>query len=205
VTVKIASIQGSRRLTFCSATHCEQPGQVRFSGAMELLRNYMLAKETTETTSYATHLVLHRWAHHSQYKRFATELSRLAVVAVGWAVPGRSTQDHSALQQRLPPHAQACPRQIVKQEAGFCGSAEGNNNEARSRCITSLGPSLCGPRKAGRGGADVRSGAEREGGGIRTYSYVDTGHGRQSGHPLIQRKKAGRGGADVRAGAASVR
>jgi hypothetical protein len=57
--------------------------EARFSGAMQLLRNYSLVEEMTETTSYATHPVVHQWAHHSQGKRFATELSRLAVIAVG--------------------------------------------------------------------------------------------------------------------------
>jgi hypothetical protein len=60
--------------------------EVKFSRAMQLLHKYSLLEEAsgaTETTSYATHLVVHQWAHHSQGKRFATELSRLAVVTVG--------------------------------------------------------------------------------------------------------------------------
>jgi hypothetical protein len=57
--------------------------EVKFSGAMQLLRNYSLVEEMTETTSYTTHPVVHRWAHHSQGKLFTTELSRLAVVTVG--------------------------------------------------------------------------------------------------------------------------
>jgi hypothetical protein len=93
--------------------------EVRFSGAMQLLRNYSLVEETIETTSYTTHPVVHQWAHHSQGKRFAIELSRLAVVTVGWTVPQSSTRDYSTLQRRLLPHAQACSGQMEKEEAGW--------------------------------------------------------------------------------------
>ena len=91
--------------------------EIKFSRAMQLLCNYSLAEQVQETGSYATHPVVHQWAHHSQGKRFATELSRLAVVAVGWAVPASSTRDYAALQRRLLPHAQACSRQVVERNA----------------------------------------------------------------------------------------
>ncbi|KAF1828816.1 hypothetical protein BDW02DRAFT_562334 [Decorospora gaudefroyi] len=105
--------------------------EVKFSRAMQLLHRYSLVEEAaraTETTSYATHPVVHQWAHHSQGKRFTTELSRLAVVAVGWAVPASSTRDYSALQRRLLPHAQACSGQIVKSGTVWCGRAKGDKN-----------------------------------------------------------------------------
>jgi tetratricopeptide (TPR) repeat protein len=100
--------------------------EVKFSRAMKLLRKYSLVEEVTET-SYATHPVVHQWAHHSQGKRFATELSRLAVVVVGLAVPESSTRDYAALQRRLILHAQACSSQIVKSEAVWRGRAEGGS------------------------------------------------------------------------------
>jgi tetratricopeptide (TPR) repeat protein len=100
--------------------------EVKFGRAMKLLRKYSLVEEVTET-SYATHPVVHQWAHHSQGKRFATELSRLAVVVVGLAVPESSTRDYAALQQRLLLHAQACSSQIVKSEAVWGGRAEGGS------------------------------------------------------------------------------
>jgi hypothetical protein len=52
--------------------------QFKFSRAMQPLRNYSLVEEVVEvaeTTSYVTHPVVHQWAHHSQGKRFVTELS----------------------------------------------------------------------------------------------------------------------------------
>jgi tetratricopeptide (TPR) repeat protein len=93
--------------------------EIRFSGAMQLLRNYSLVEEVAETRSYATHPVVHQWAYHSQGRCFATELSRLSVVTIGWAVPASSTRDYSIVQRRLLPHAQACSRQIGKREAGW--------------------------------------------------------------------------------------
>ncbi|RII05523.1 hypothetical protein CUC08_Gglean010202 [Alternaria sp. MG1] len=102
--------------------------EVKFGQAMKLLRKYSLVEEVIESGSYATHPVVHQWAHHSQGKRFATQLSRLAVVAVGWAVPASSTRNYAALQRRLLLHAQACSRQIVKSEAVWRGSAEGGGD-----------------------------------------------------------------------------
>ncbi|KAF2022555.1 hypothetical protein EK21DRAFT_95617 [Setomelanomma holmii] len=78
--------------------------EVKFSVAMQLLRNYSLVEETIETTSYATHPVVHQWAHHSQ------------VVTVGCSVPHSSARDYSTLQRRLLPHAQVCSRRLIKSE-----------------------------------------------------------------------------------------
>ncbi|RYN54782.1 hypothetical protein AA0117_g13318 [Alternaria alternata] len=104
--------------------------EIKFSGAMQLLCNYSLAEQMQDTGSYATHPVVHQWAHHSQGKRFAAELSRLAVVAVGWAVPESSTRDYAALQRRLLLHAQACSSQVVKRKTVWDrGAAVGSNED----------------------------------------------------------------------------
>ncbi|ORY02205.1 hypothetical protein BCR34DRAFT_493307 [Clohesyomyces aquaticus] len=93
--------------------------ELDFGQAMQLLRNYSLVEKVAETTSYATHPVVHRWAHHSHGKCFAIELSQLAVVTVGSAVPHSSTRDYFTLQRRLLPHVQACSRRIVKSRADW--------------------------------------------------------------------------------------
>jgi tetratricopeptide (TPR) repeat protein len=98
--------------------------ELEFSGAMRLLRSYSLVEEVAETASYATHPVLHQWAHHSQGKCVATKLSRLAVVAVGWSVPANTARDYSTLQRRLLPHAEACSSQMVESEASWRGRVE---------------------------------------------------------------------------------
>jgi Tfp pilus assembly protein PilF len=92
--------------------------EIRFSGAMQLLRNYSLVEEVADTSSYATHPVVHQWAQHSQSRCFAAQLSRLSVVTVGWSVPASSSRDYATLQRRLLPHAQACSRQMAKKETG---------------------------------------------------------------------------------------
>jgi tetratricopeptide (TPR) repeat protein len=102
--------------------------EVKFSGAMQLLRNYSLVEEVLETMSYATHPVVHQWAHHSQGKCVATKLSRLAVVAVGLSLPADTARDYSTLQRRLLLHAEACSRQIVESEAVWRGGAERNSD-----------------------------------------------------------------------------
>ncbi|KAH3913970.1 hypothetical protein HBH56_096710 [Parastagonospora nodorum] len=105
--------------------------EITFSRAMQLLRNYSLVEEVAETGSYTTHPVVHQWAYHSQGRCFATELSRLAVVAIGWAVPKSSTRDYTTLQRRLLPHAQACSRQISREEPAWsCGDYGGSNGAA---------------------------------------------------------------------------
>ncbi|KAJ4323146.1 hypothetical protein N0V94_002032 [Neodidymelliopsis sp. IMI 364377] len=82
--------------------------EVAFSRAMQLLRNYSLVEKVEATKSYATHPVVHRWAHYHQGKHFEPELRRVAIVAVGWAYPDDSKSGWPALQRRLLPHAQAC-------------------------------------------------------------------------------------------------
>ncbi|KAI1668000.1 Tetratricopeptide repeat [Pyrenophora tritici-repentis] len=124
---------GCRRSAVAARMLSEWVGNIassdlKFSRAMQLLCNYSLAEHVQEMGSYATHPVVHQWAHHSQGKRFATELSRLAVVAVGLAVPESSTRDYAALQRRLLLHGQACSRQIAKSEAIWGGGAEGGSD-----------------------------------------------------------------------------
>jgi tetratricopeptide (TPR) repeat protein len=115
--------------------------KLEFSQAMQLLRSYSLVEEVEETKSYAMHPVVHQWAHHSQGKCFATELSRLAVVTVGWAVPFRSTRDYSTLQRRLLPHAQLCFKRIVESKTYWWLSVgEGNTEGTFKR--TEQGPLL---------------------------------------------------------------
>jgi Tfp pilus assembly protein PilF len=92
--------------------------ELKFSRAMQLLRNYSLIEEIEALSSYATHPVVHRWAYHYQGKRFALELGRLAVVAVGWAVPHDSARDVSNMQRRLLPHAQACSQWALERQIG---------------------------------------------------------------------------------------
>jgi tetratricopeptide (TPR) repeat protein len=93
--------------------------ELEFSQAMQLLRNYSLVEKVAETTSYATHSVVHRWAHYSLGMCFVTELSRLAVVTIAYSLPSTSTPDYPILQRRIFPHVQVCSRGIIKREGSW--------------------------------------------------------------------------------------
>ncbi|KAH8727372.1 P-loop containing nucleoside triphosphate hydrolase protein [Phaeosphaeriaceae sp. PMI808] len=91
--------------------------ELAFSRAMQMLRNYSLIEAVEDTTSYATHPVVHRWAYHYRGKDSKVKLSQLAVIAVGMAVPYNSTKEYSAMQRRLLPHAQVCSRWVIQSQA----------------------------------------------------------------------------------------
>jgi tetratricopeptide (TPR) repeat protein len=90
--------------------------ELAFSQAMQLLRNYSLVEEVKERAGYATHPVVHRWAYHYQGKQFKLELSQLAVIVVGSALPSEARQDCPTLQRQLVPHANACSKWILREE-----------------------------------------------------------------------------------------
>jgi tetratricopeptide (TPR) repeat protein len=81
--------------------------KLHFSKAMQLLRSFSLIEEVEDQGSHATHPVVHQWAYHCQDKNFSSELGRLAIATVGWAIPGDWSRNYSSLQGRLLPHAQA--------------------------------------------------------------------------------------------------
>ncbi|KAH7372236.1 hypothetical protein BKA66DRAFT_423213 [Pyrenochaeta sp. MPI-SDFR-AT-0127] len=122
--------------------------ELEFGQAMQLLRNYSLVEEVQDTTSYATHPVVHQWAYHSQGKFYATELSQLAIVTVGLAVPDLSAPNYTATQRRLLPHAQVCTTWVVESETRWCfvgsndydkGLNKGNQHEIVLGAIHLLG------------------------------------------------------------------
>ncbi|KAF2175261.1 FabD/lysophospholipase-like protein [Zopfia rhizophila CBS 207.26] len=87
--------------------------EVEFLGAIQLLRSYSLVDDVQDLGSYTIHPVVHRWAFYIQNEGQRVVFMRLAVVAVGWAVPDRSKKEHSRAQRRLLPHAQRCWSWIV--------------------------------------------------------------------------------------------
>ena len=92
--------------------------ELKFTRAIQLLRNYSLIEDVEDLASYATHPVVHRWAYHFQSEDSRVELAQLAVVVVGTAVPHSSTRDYSTMQRRLLPHAQVCSRWVSAGEIG---------------------------------------------------------------------------------------
>jgi tetratricopeptide (TPR) repeat protein len=88
--------------------------EIEFSRAIQLLCNYSLVEQGQETGSYAMHAVVHRWALNFHGTQSAMELSQLAVLAVGLAIPSDTAYHCSAGQRRLMPHVQACFPWVVK-------------------------------------------------------------------------------------------
>jgi tetratricopeptide (TPR) repeat protein len=87
--------------------------ELEFTKAIGLLRNYSLIESVQGQGSYATHPVVHRWAYYFQDGDDSrAQLTQLAVMVVGWAVPDSSSQDYSILQRRILPHAQVCSRWV---------------------------------------------------------------------------------------------
>jgi len=89
--------------------------EVEFLGVIQLLRNYSFIEDVQDLTSYTIHPVVHQWAFHMQDEEQRVVFTRLAVVAVGWAVPDRSEKEYATVQCRLLPHAQRCWQWIVGQ------------------------------------------------------------------------------------------
>ncbi|USP81646.1 hypothetical protein yc1106_08920 [Curvularia clavata] len=115
--------------------------ELAFSRAMQLLRNYSLAEAVEGSAGYTMHPVVHQWAHHYQGKQLATRLGRVAVVAVGWAVPDRSSRHYAAVQRRLLPHVQAGSQWVdqVERERHHGGDTLQGDNREEEELQTVLG------------------------------------------------------------------
>ena len=79
-----------------------------------MLRSYSLVEEMEGQTGYATHPVVHQWALHIQNDGQRVELSWVAIVAVGLAVPYTDKRKYWETQIRLLPHAQRCENSITE-------------------------------------------------------------------------------------------
>ena len=79
--------------------------EIKFNEAMGLLRNYSLAEELQGSNGYATHPVVHTWALHFQDPEEREQLSRLALLIVGFSVPFSHKDHWWNKQRRLLAHA----------------------------------------------------------------------------------------------------
>ncbi|RYP55992.1 hypothetical protein DL770_010860 [Monosporascus sp. CRB-9-2] len=91
--------------------------ELKFTDAVQLLRNYSMIESMQGLSSYATHPVVHKWASHVQDQEQRMVLARTAVLVVGFAVPHNSTKEYRTMQRRLLPHAQSCSQWILDSEA----------------------------------------------------------------------------------------
>ena len=88
--------------------------EIEFIKAIGMLRSYSLVEEMEDQTGYATHPVVHQWALHIQNDDQRAELSWIAIVAVGLAVPNKDERKYWETQIRLLPHAQRCEKSIME-------------------------------------------------------------------------------------------
>ena len=113
--------------------------RLKFTQSMQLLRSYSLVESVENGAGYATHPVVHRWARYYCGQDYNDELSRLALVVVGWGVPHNSTRDYSVLQRRLLPHAQACSQRMVEKHGYRNGSGlERSRTEGRDVILDAI-------------------------------------------------------------------
>ena len=107
--------------------------EIEFIKAIGMLRSYSLVEEMEDQTGYAMHPVVHQWALHIQNDGQRAELSWVAIVAVGLAVPDTHERKYWETQIRLLPHAQRCEKSITEatddkfEEHELDGQKEENN------------------------------------------------------------------------------
>lgn len=89
--------------------------EIEFIEAVRTLRSYSLIEAKGESLGYTMHPVVHQWALHAQDTRQHIQLSRLAIVLVGLAVPGDRQRKYWETQARLLAHAEKCRKSITKE------------------------------------------------------------------------------------------
>ena len=99
--------------------------QAAFFTATQLLRAYSMIEGAEQTQGYSMHAVVHRWAYLSQAQQERREMSLLALITIGIAVPTRDEHKSAQQQRRLLPHALACCEYI------FGSSSSNRDAEAR--------------------------------------------------------------------------
>jgi tetratricopeptide (TPR) repeat protein len=99
--------------------------ELKFNEAVQLLRNYSMIESMHNSASYATHPVVHKWALYVQDQDQRMGLARMAVLAVGFAVPDSSTREYWTAQRRLLPHAQCCSQWILDGVADTSNGVQG--------------------------------------------------------------------------------
>lgn len=110
--------------------------EMEFIEAIRMLRSYSLVEGTADQVSYATHPVVHQWALHIQDEKQRAELSWLAIVLVGFAMPRIADDNYWEMQIPLIPHAERCKKRIKK--AMEDGTEQHKVNEKQEETITIL-------------------------------------------------------------------
>jgi tetratricopeptide (TPR) repeat protein len=86
--------------------------EMEFIRAIGVLRSYSLVEQMQGQTGYAMHPVVHRWALDIQDEEQRAELSWIATVIVGLAVPSTDEKKYWEMQMRLLAHVERCKRSV---------------------------------------------------------------------------------------------
>lgn len=101
--------------------------EVKFLAVVRLLRSYCLI----ESLHGSTHPVVHQWAFHIQDQDQRAELSRLAVLIIGYAVPDKyTTTEYHQKQRQLFPHAESWIERMEREMANTMAEVNGEVSHA---------------------------------------------------------------------------
>ncbi|KAJ6172447.1 hypothetical protein N7470_001514 [Penicillium chermesinum] len=77
-----------------------------FKAKAKVLVGFSLVETKQQSGSYALHPVVQDWCHHvADYNDLTSHLHELALMSVGYMVPGSNVRGYAEIQQRLLPHA----------------------------------------------------------------------------------------------------
>ncbi|KAL3485915.1 hypothetical protein BJX62DRAFT_29395 [Aspergillus germanicus] len=80
--------------------------KLAFKGTIKMLIGFSLVETKQLEGSYTIHPVVQDWCSHiAAVENHTVQLYELALISVGYMVPGHSDRDYAGLQQRLLPHA----------------------------------------------------------------------------------------------------
>ena len=80
--------------------------ELKFWEAIRLLRSYCLVDGPQGSSTPSTHPVVHQWAFHIQDQEQRAELSRLALLMIGYAVQKDDATEYHLKHRELFPHAE---------------------------------------------------------------------------------------------------
>jgi tetratricopeptide (TPR) repeat protein len=100
--------------------------EVKFLQVFRLLRSYCMIESLHGSSTHGTHPVVHQWAFHIQDKHQRAELSRLAVLVIGYAVPDKYAAEYHQKQRQLFPHTESW---IERMERGTADTMTEVNEE----------------------------------------------------------------------------
>ena len=109
--------------------------EVNFLKVVRLLRSYCLVESLYGSSTHSTHPVVHQWAFHIQDEYQRAELSRLAVLIIGYAVPGEYDTEYHPKQRQLIPHAESWMERMERAKV----NTEAEVNEDMSNALHTMG------------------------------------------------------------------